>query len=287
MLDEWAALSGKVAVVTGGANGMGRACSVELARAGVAVAVCDRDADALAATRQELDDLGARAAYAHFDVRDSDALTAFFEQVDAELGALDILVNIPGGGFRRETIDMTPNGTMAVIRQNFLSVLEASQHAARRMIAKGSGGAIVNMSSIEAHRAMPEMGVYGAMKAAVEHLTMTLAVELGPHGIRVNAIAPDHFPNEETIAAGYEDPDQTGPLAQLESAVSIPLRRKGTGRDAAGVVLFLASDLAAYVTGTTILIDGGTASQHGWLQWPEEGWRNLVPREVLARLDVT
>src|SRR5215510_317570 len=213
MLDEWAALAGKVAVVPGGAGGMGRACAVALARAGVAVAVCDRDDAGLAEVAEEIAALDVPSTFAHFDVRDSDALAAFYDQVDREHGRVDIVVNIVGGGFRAQTIDMTANGTMAVIRQNFVYLLEACQHAARRMIAQGSGGAIVNMSTIEAHRAMPDMGVYGAMKAAVEHLTMTLAVELGPHGIRVNAIAPDHFPSDESVAAGYESPDQTGTLA--------------------------------------------------------------------------
>jgi NAD(P)-dependent dehydrogenase (short-subunit alcohol dehydrogenase family) len=285
MLDEWAALAGKVAVIPGGAGGMGRSCAVALARAGVAVAVCDRDEAGLAEVAEEIAALDVPSTFAHFDVRDSDALAAFYDQVDREHGRVDIVVNIVGGGFRAQTIDMTANGTMAVIRQNFVYLLESCQHAARRMIAQGTGGSIVNMSTIEARRAMPDMGVFGAMKAAVEHLTMTMAVELGPHGIRVNAIAPDHFPSRETIGVGFDDPDQTGPLAQLENALSIPLQRKGEGRDTAGVVLFLASQLSSYVTGTTMLIDGGTASQHGWLNWPTEGWRNLVPRSVLATLD--
>lgn len=286
MLDEWAGLAGKVAVVTGGAGGLGRACTVALAQAGVTLAVCDRDEAALDTVKGLIEEAGGTPTLGHFDVRDSDALAAFFDRVDDEHGRIDILVNIPGGGFRLPTVDMSPKGTMAVIRQNFLYVLESCQHAARRMIAQGTGGTIVNMSTIEAHRAMPDMGVYGAMKAAVEHLTTTLAVELGPHGIRVNAIAPDIFPTEETIAAGYTDPDQTGPLAQLENQISIPLRRKGDGPDVAGPVLFLASNLSSYVTGTTLHIDGGTRNQGGWMNWPE-GWFNLIPRSVLATLPDT
>jgi 3-oxoacyl-[acyl-carrier protein] reductase len=284
VLDEWAGLDGKVAVITGGAGGLGRAVTVDLVRAGVAVAVCDRDQGALDVLRGLLADLGAPdPLLVCFDVRETEALTAFFEQVDQRFRRVDILVNIPGGGYRAKVIDMSPKGTMAVIRQNFLYVLEACQHAARRMQAQGDGGSIVNMSTIEAHRAMPDMGVYGAMKAAVEHLTKTLAVELGPSRIRVNTVAPDLFPNASTAAAGFSDIDQTGPLAQLEDRIAVPLQRKGVDADVSGPVLFLASNLSAYVTGTTIHIDGGTLVNGGWMAWPD-GFHNTVPRSVLGLL---
>jgi 3-oxoacyl-[acyl-carrier protein] reductase len=283
VLDEWADLAGKVAVITGGAGGLGRACTVALARAGMSVAVCDQDADAVAGIGAILDDLGVTSLLAVFDVRDSDALTAFFADIDRRFGRVDVLVNIPGGGFRKPVIDMTPNGTNAVIRQNFVYALEACQHAARRMIDQGTGGSIVNMTTIEAHRAMPAMGVYGAMKAAVTHLTMTLAVELGPHGIRVNAIAPDLFPNESTAAAGFGELDPESPLTHLEYEIAVPLGRSGEDLDVAGPVVFLASALSSYVTGTTIHIDGGTLATGGWVRWPE-GYRNTIPHSVLAQL---
>jgi len=282
-LDEWAGLDGKVAVVTGGAGGLGRAVTVDLVRAGVMVGVCDRDQAALDGLASILSELGADPLLACFDVRDPTALASFFERVDERYGRVDILVNIPGGGYRAKVLDMSEKGTMAVIRQNFLYVLDACQLAARRMQVQGSGGSIVNMSTIEAHRAMPDMGVYGAMKAAVEHLTRTLAVELGPSGIRVNTVAPDLFPNESTLAAGFTDADQTGPLAQLEDRIAVPLQRKGVGPDVSGPVLFLASNLSSYVTGTTIHIDGGTLATGGWMAWPE-GYHNTVPRSVLAWL---
>jgi 3-oxoacyl-[acyl-carrier protein] reductase len=285
VLDEWAGLEGKVAVVTGGAGGLGRAITVDLVRAGVAVAVCDRDQDAIDGLAAILSDLGAPAPlFACLDVREPDAIAAFFELVDQRFGRVDVLVNVPGGGYRAKVLDMSPKGTMAIVRQNFLYVLDACQHAARRMQQQGTGGSIVNMSTIEAHRAMPDMGVYGAMKAAVEHLTKTLAVELGPSGIRVNAIAPDLFPNESTAAAGFTESDQSGPLAELEDRIAVPLRRKGVDHDITGPVLFLASNLSAYVTGTTIHIDGGTLASGGWMAWPD-GYHNTVPRSVLALLD--
>jgi NAD(P)-dependent dehydrogenase (short-subunit alcohol dehydrogenase family) len=245
--------------------------------------VCDRDPAAVERVGAVLDDLGAASYLETFDVRDSDALAAFYDAIDQRFDRVDVLVNIPGGGFRKRVVDMTPNGTNAVIRQNFVYALESCQHAARRMIARGIHGSIVNMTTIEAHRAMPEMGVYGAMKAAVAHLTMTLAVELGPNGIRVNAIAPDLFPNESTAAAGFSTPDPDSPIAQREYEIAVPLGRKGEDRDVAGPVLFLASDLSSYVTGTTIHIDGGTLATGGWVRWPE-GYRNTIPLSVLAQL---
>ncbi len=252
MLDEWAGLGGKVAVVPGGAGGLGRACTVALAQAGVTLAVCDRDEAALDTVKGLIEDAGGTPTLGHFDVRDSDALAAFFDQVDTEHGRVDILVNIPGGGFRLPTVDMSPKGTMAVIRQNFLYVLESCQHAARRMIAQGTGGSIVNMSTIEAHRAMPDMGVYGAMKAAVEHLTTTLAVELGPHGIRVNAIAPGYF--ETRMSSGVLE------RSGADIALAAPMGRIGQPGELKGVAVFLASSAAAYITGQIIAVDGGTTA---------------------------
>ncbi|HEX5586025.1 MAG TPA: SDR family NAD(P)-dependent oxidoreductase, partial [Acidimicrobiia bacterium] len=151
-------------------------------------------------------------------------------------------------------------------------------------IARSGGGSIVNMSTIEAHRAMPDMGVYGAMKAAVAHLTMTLAVELGPHGIRVNAIAPDLFPNETTAAAGFGAGDADSPLTDVGYQIAVPLGRTGEEHEVAGPVLFLASDLSSYITGTTVHIDGGTLATGGWLHWPE-GYRNTIPHSVLEHLE--
>ncbi len=281
MLDEWAALEGKVAIVTGGAGGLGLPITEDLAGAGVAVAVCDRDPAAVAAVTERLAEIGADSVIECFDVRESSKLAAFFDHVDEKFGKLDVLVNVPGGSFRKPAIDLTPNGVTAVVHQNFTHVLEASQQAARRMKARGSGGSIITVSTIEAHRAMPDMAVYGAMKAAVEQLTRTLAVEWGPSRIRVNTVAPDHFPTEN--AAKFTWGQRAGENL-LEDRIIIPLGRKGTGRDLSGCVLFLASDLSAYVTGTTLHIDGGTLAAAGWMCWPE-GYDNMIPQPVLDILE--
>jgi 3-oxoacyl-[acyl-carrier protein] reductase len=274
MLDEWAALQGRVAVITGGAGGLGLPITEDLARAGVSVAVCDRDPAAVAAVSDRLAELGVESLIECFDVRESGRLAAFFEQVDEKFGKLDVLVNVPGGSFRKEAIDLTANGVTAVIHQNFTHVLEASQLAARRMRTQASGGSIITISTVEAHRAMPQMAVYGAMKAGVDQLTRTLAVEWGPSRIRVNAIAPDHFPTEN--AAKFTWGQRAGEDL-LEDRIIIPLGRKGC-------VLFLASDLAAYVTGTTLHVDGGTLAAAGWMRWPD-GYDNMIPQPVIDFLE--
>jgi 3-oxoacyl-[acyl-carrier protein] reductase len=283
MLDERAALSGLIAVVLGGAGGLGRAIAEDLARCGVAVAVGDRDAVALAAIDEDLRRLGAPVLSQRFDARDADAMAEFFDAVDERFERLDILVNVPGGGFWAELAEIRPRGVDAVVAQNFGYVLGATQHAARLMRRGGRGGSIVNLTTIEAHRAMPGMAVYGAMKAAVTHLTATLAVELGRWDVRVNAVAPDMVPTPATRAAGWSYDDETGPHATLDNAISIPLGRKGNVEEVSSCVLFLASRLSSYVTGTTIHVDGGTHASSGWLRWPS-GYRPTVAPDVVEAL---
>jgi NAD(P)-dependent dehydrogenase (short-subunit alcohol dehydrogenase family) len=273
VLDQWAALEGNVAIITGGGGGLGLPITEDLARAGMKVAVCDRDPEAVATVAKRLSDLGADSVIELFDVRESAKLADFFATVDTRLGSVDLLVNVPGGSFEKPTLELTANGVMAVIRQNFTHVLEASQLAASRMRATGSGGCIVTISTIEAHRAMPGMAVYGAMKAAVEQLTRTLAVEWGQYKIRVNAIAPDHFPPEREQHHGGS-PTPADPVQ-----VHIPLRRQGTGRDLSGCVLFLASDLSRYVTGTTLHVDGGTLAAAGWMHWGDR-YLTKLPSDI-------
>lgn len=276
-LDDWAGLSGKTAIVTGGAGGLGLPITQDLVRAGVRVAVCDRDEAAVA----NLDGLAdGRPDYTEtFDVRDSERLQAFFTTVIGRFGALDILVDVPGGSFRAAATDLSSRAVDAIVRQNFTYAFESSQLAARQMSAQGTGGSIVHITSIEAHRAMPEMAVYGAMKAAVAHLCRTLACEWGPAGIRVNAVAPDLFPTPATMS--WSDDANDPELDALNDAICVPLGRKGNARDLTGCVLFLASDLASYVTGTTLHVDGGTLAMHGWLKWPD-AYRNTLPAEVVG-----
>ena len=264
-LDERAALAGKVALVAGGGGGLGRAVALDFARAGMHLALCDRDADALASTAAEARDIGASVTEGTLDVRDSDALGDFFTEADGAFDRLDVLVNVVGGTFRSDFLDVNSKGVDTLVRTNFTWVTEAIRLAATRMTASGRGGSIMTITSIEAHRAAPRYAVYAAMKAAVTHLSRILAVELGPDGIRVNCIAPDIVPTVgmgRLLGAGGRDGDD--PV----DAVQIPLARKGHAEDVGNCALFLASEMSSYITGTTLHPDGGALASSGWLFWP-------------------
>jgi 3-oxoacyl-[acyl-carrier protein] reductase len=281
-LTQRAGLEGKTAVVTGGAGGLGWPISRDLARSGVQVALCDRDPDAVAAVTSDLKELSVQTYVEVADARNPDAMAAFFDRVDEHFGRVDVLVDVPGGSFVAPLMDSRQKGWDAVIRQNFLYVLDTTQLAVTRMRSQGTGGSIIYVTSIEAHRAVPNRAVYGAMKAGVASLASSLAIELGGSNIRVNAVAPDVFPTPAAMP-GWKPEDDLRPERLLSDQISIPLRRRGLGEDLSGPVLFLASDLASYITGTTIHVDGGTSGSAGWFDWPESGYGCVVPDEV-ARL---
>jgi NAD(P)-dependent dehydrogenase (short-subunit alcohol dehydrogenase family) len=241
-------LSGKVAVVTGGAAGIGRATVVALASYGAQVATCDRDTDGLASLTEA-------ALTSTLDVRDVDAVDGFAERIGSELGGVDVLVNNAGGTFISLFADSTPKGDETLLRENLLSVAWMTRALLPLF---RDGGAIVNVTSIEAYRAAPMYSLYGAAKAGVENLTRTLALELGGRGIRVNTVAPD------VIA--------TPGVGDLEGSVPPPIGRIGRPEEVASVIAFLASDLASYVTGSTVHVDGGNLAAAGWRPAPDGGW---------------
>ncbi len=193
-LEDRAALKGKVALVAGGGGGLGQAVALDFARAGVDLALCDRDAESLEKTSEQARAAGVKVTDGVLDVREPEALEGFFDLAYQELGRLDVLVNVVGGTFRSPFVDVSAKGVDTLIRTNFTWITDATRAAARRMIDQGRGGSILTITSIEAHRAAPGYAVYAAMKAAVTQFTRILAVELGPHGIRVNTIAPDIVP---------------------------------------------------------------------------------------------
>jgi NAD(P)-dependent dehydrogenase (short-subunit alcohol dehydrogenase family) len=283
--EERGGLDGTVAVVTGGAGGLGEAVSLDLVANGVKVAVLDIDAEAVVALRAVLDEQGADAVVVHGDARDPEMLHALFASVDERWGRLDTLVNVVGGTFRAPFEDTRPKGWDTILRINLLHVLHACSLAIPRMKAGGRGGSIVNMTTIEAHRAAPGFAVYSAAKAAVEEFSRTLAVELAPDGIRVNCVAPDIAPTPNMVKLNGGD---MGPLSRPHGAeIAIPMGHVGRTTDVSGSVVFLASGLSSYMTGTTLHPDGGTLASSGWFNWPGSGWANHAPLEVLAMLDAT
>ncbi len=283
-LDERADLAGKHAVVMGGGGGLGRAAVLDLARAGVQVSFCDRDETALRATEQDAASLGGAPVAAPVDVRDADAVMAFLDHVaDARsTSTVDILVNVVGGTFRAQFTESVPKGWDALIRANFTWLLHAT-HAVIPLLRAAGGGSIINVTSIEGHRAAPGFAVYAGMKAAVTNYSRTLALELAPEGIRVNTIAPDNIPTDNLdaiIASRGETSEHDHQVRQILDQIARPLGRLGTLEDFGNTVLYLASDLSSYMTGLSFHPDGGVTASAGWLNWPEHGYLNGAPTWV-------
>lgn len=239
-------LTDRVAVVTGAAVGIGAGIALAFARFGAHLALCDRDAEPLAATARAVEATGRRVLSDVFDVRDEPRVQAFLGAVAQAFGRVDVLVNNAGGGFFAPFLDLTPGGQDALVRENFASVGHCIRAAVPHMPA--SGGSIINLTSIEAHRAAPGYATYAAMKAAVASLTRSLALELGERRIRVNCIAPDLIP--------------TPGIGSVRANTPLPVA--GRVEDVAGAAVYLASDLSRFVTGTTLHVDGGGLAAGGW-----------------------
>lgn len=265
-------LTDQVAIVTGGGAGIGRGIAIGLAEFGADVAIVDIDETAAAMVADLIRAKGRRAITINANVMDRDAVRAGVDRTVNELGRLDILVNNAGGTRPIKLLDMTDAQVDKQIAINLENLFATTQAAAKAMISCGHGGSIINVASIEGMRAAPGYSIYAACKAGMLNFTRTIALELGEHGIRANAIAPDLVPTElmARFAPGIVSND--GKTAQ---ARYIPLGRAGNFDDCAGVAVFLASRLAQYVTGVTINTDGGTWASSGWTRADDAptGWK--------------
>lgn len=249
----------KFAVVTGGSTGIGRHLVSALARSGHAVAFSHLGPDDAAATLVgELDREGCQVIAVRSDAGVGDEVSAFFATACEWAGsAPDVLVNNAGVQTWSPLADLAEDDWNRVIRTNLTGTFLNTKEAARRMIAAGKGGSIVNIGSGCNKLAFPRLVDYTASKGGVEQFTKVAAVELGPSGIRVNCVAPGAIVTERTLE---EAPDYEETWAKVT-----PLRRAGLPEDIAGPVLFLAGEQSAFVTGQTLWIDGGVFSQ---AQWP-------------------
>ncbi len=243
-------------VVLAGAGSFGRAAAPAFAARGASIFVLDVDAAAVEATVALARAAGGPAEGAAVDTGDPAAVSAAFERLDASLGRVDVLLNLSGGNpriGRPEQVDIA--AWNEVLRIDLTAKLLTSQAAARRMIAAGRGGSIVNMSSIAGSSVLGrDTLAYGTAMAGVIQMTRELAVAWAPHGIRVNAIQACQFINPG-LQAMIDDPDQADTVARIVSG--IPLGRMGRAEEMVGPLVFLASPAASMVTGVTLPVDGG------------------------------
>lgn len=243
-------LSGRATlVVGGGGGGIGTAMAVALAEAGADVGVVTLVPDHAADTVARVEALGRRAAAVVADVTDDDALVEAIASVASQLGTIRHLVNVVGGSLLDDwhrAVDYDMAAFDRVVSLNLRYAVLSCREVARGLTRAGTTGSIVNISSVAA-RGIPLLGAYGASKAGLESFSRTMALEWGPIGIRVNLVAPGTV---KTPRAGQSD--------LPEAVKSIPLRRRGEPSDIADAALFLLSDLAGYITGQTLTVDGGS-----------------------------
>lgn len=236
-------LEGRTAIVTGAGGGIGRAIAVGLAEAGARVVAVGRRLEALEATCQAL---GGEALAIRVDVTDAQSISNAVDRA----GSVDILVNCAASQLRKPALEIELGEWRALLDVNLTGVFLCSQEVGRRM-ANADGGVIVNITSLTEKIGLPRLAAYGASKGGVAQLTRALAVEWAPLGIRVNAVAPGRVATAMTADVFAEEDVRDSFLSR------IPMGRAGTPADVASAAVFLASDAAAYITGQTIVVDGG------------------------------
>jgi NAD(P)-dependent dehydrogenase (short-subunit alcohol dehydrogenase family) len=241
----------KVVLVTGGSKGIGRAIALALAEDGADVALAARSPEPLEKTAREIEERGRRALAVPTDVTDPDQCRALVERVTGELGGLDVLVNNAGAAPFLSTFEAARlEGWEKYFRITFTGAVYCTHAAADALLGR-EGASVINVASVAAFIASPGLTYYAAAKAALVSFTKTLALEWAPLGVRVNAIAPGFVETDMNVTA-REDPSFHESIRS-----QIPLGRWGTAEDVAGVARFLASDAAAWMTGSVVVIDGG------------------------------
>jgi len=243
-------LEGKKALVTGASRGLGAGFSRTLARAGADVAIASRTLADLAATAEAVRELGRVCFPFAMDVCDEGSIRDGIAAAEKELGRIDILVNNAGCNVRKPALEVSWEDWNKVLDTNLRGSFFVAQAVGKGMTQRGYGR-IINIGSVTSVAAYAGMGPYCASRGGIRQLTMSLAADWGPLGVTVNCLAPGWFKTAQT-AVLYEDPEWVEYLTQ-----KIPLRRPGAPGDLDGALLFLASDASAYVSGQTLLVDGG------------------------------
>jgi NAD(P)-dependent dehydrogenase (short-subunit alcohol dehydrogenase family) len=236
-----------VAIVTGGNSGIGRATAIALAEDGFDVGITwHRVEERAQSAAEEVERLGRRCAVRHLDLHAVQEGAEAVDELAEKLGGVDVLVNNAGYGTSKPFLEMTLGEWQGVIDVNLTGAFLAAQAAARRMVEQGRGGVILNVTSVHEHIPLSGSAPYTASKHALGGLTKVMALELGGHGIRVNAIAPGQIATRMT---SQED--------KPPSPINVPLGRAGDAREVAALIAWLASDRSSYVTGASYVIDGG------------------------------
>jgi len=249
-------LEGKTAIVTGGGRGLGRYMAEALSDAGAAVVLCSRKIEPLEEVQREIEAGGGKALAVECDVTDEESVEKVVSAAEESFGSVDIVVNNSGATWGAPPEEMPLDRFDQVMRVNVRGTFLMSQAAGRRMIEAGAGGAIINISSVAGlvggHPDFMQTVGYNSSKGAIISMTRDLATSWAQHNITVNAIAPGWFP---TRMSG-------GLIEKFEEEMlgGIPLGRFGNPEDLKGVVIFLASPAAAYITGQTVVVDGGSTA---------------------------
>jgi len=246
-------LTGKVALVTGTSRGLGQYLGRALARAGADLIITSRELGGLKAFQQEIESLGRKALALALDVRQFESIQRMVEAAVKHYGKIDILVNNAGCNVRKPAVEVTWDDWNLILDTNLRGTFFVSQAVARHMIPR-KYGRIINIGSVTCVAGYAGLGPYGASRGGVKQMTMSLADDWGVHGITVNCLAPGWFKTAQN-AIMYQDKEWVEYLCDR-----IPLKRPGQPQDLDGAVVFLASDASDYVTGQTLLVDGGIST---------------------------
>ena len=243
-------LTGKVALVTGCSRGLGQVFARALASEGADLVITARDADSLTEFQQEIEAMGRRCVALACDVRNHESIQAMAALAFEAHPAIDILVNNAGCNVRKPALDVTWDDWNLILDTNLRGTFFVAQAIGRKMVERGYGR-IINVGSVTSVNGSAGLGPYGASRGGVKQLTMSLADDWGPFGVTVNCLAPGWFKTAQNSVL-YEDVEWVDYLSDR-----IPLKRPGTPSDLEGAVVFLASDASAYITGQTLVVDGG------------------------------
>ncbi len=252
-MNELFDLSGRVAIVTGTSRGLGQQFARALANSGADLVITSRKRESLAQFEAEISSLGRRAVPLELDVRDLQSIERMAAAAEEAYGKIDILVNNAGMNIRKPALDVTWDDWNSILDTNLRGSFFVAQSVARRMIPRGYGR-IINIGSVTSVNGYAGLAPYGASRGGIKQLTMSLADDWGKHGLTVNCLAPGWFRTEQNKIM-YEDKEWVEYLSDR-----IPVKRPGQPGDLDSAVVFLASESSRYITGQTLLVDGGIST---------------------------